>query len=69
MEKGCYFIIKFTNLEERGLRWIKPSVAWWDDDINWSNQTNTSRGSNLQCLENIGTKENELSPKTSPKHM
>lgn len=59
MEKVYYFIIKLTNLEERGLRWIKPCVAWWDNDINGSNQTNTSRGSNLQSLKTIRKEEEE----------
>jgi len=36
-----------THLEERGLGGVKPRVARRDNNINWSNQTNTSRSSNL----------------------
>jgi hypothetical protein len=36
-----------TNLEERGLGGVEPCVARRNNNINWSNQTDTSRSSNL----------------------
>jgi hypothetical protein len=36
-----------AHLEERGLGGIQASVARGDNDINWSNQPNTSRSTNL----------------------
>ena len=36
-----------TNLEERGLRRVKAGVAWRNNHINWSHQTNTSGCSHL----------------------
>ena len=36
-----------AHLEERGLGGIQTSVARGDNDINWSNQPNTSRSANL----------------------
>jgi hypothetical protein len=37
----------YTNLEERGLGGIQPSVSWGNHHINRSNKPNTSRGANL----------------------